>query len=144
MQGAHEKFGRLSTRAHQPRLLSACADTGAQTCTSGPGILRELGISKSYLVSTKHQIKGVTNASLTLLEAVFLHITVGDRTTRQIVYVAEKKKIIIIKKKIPFPPTPSHRKDLEDWICITSNRVHLTYASINRCNHVWRTLGDNV
>ena len=88
MREVHVKFGKKEAgRAGSPKQVT-CPDTGAQTCTMGVDVLKELGIPVSYLVKTKHRIGGVTQTSLAVLGSIFAEIRKGDEITRQVIYVA--------------------------------------------------------
>ena len=59
MERAHKSFswkmaGRLQSIT--PSIRNAIADTGAQTCSSGAGILEQLKSPESYLLPTSHRI----------------------------------------------------------------------------------------
>ena len=92
MNAAHQKFGRRWVGSHKeihhPKSMKACADTGAQTCTSGPEILELLKCPDNYLVPTSHKIHGITDTDLDILGAILLRIDCEGRSTRQIVYVS--------------------------------------------------------
>ena len=91
LPGTHAAFGRVpkdpvSLRSHH---VLAFADTGAQTCSSGPDIQKLLGYTDGYLVSTTHRIRGITDNRLHIKGVLFLRIKVGSRETRQAVYVSD-------------------------------------------------------
>ncbi len=67
----------------------ATADSGCQTCTAGPEILTKLKCPYTYLIKTKHRIVGITDAPLDIIGTIFLQISIGDRTTKQMVYISQ-------------------------------------------------------
>lgn len=91
-------------------MTKATADTGAQTCTSGTHILRN--ISKCWLLPTSHNLKGVDNNSLHTNGVLIVDIISPRGTTTELLYVCEKvsgiyisqsalKKMNIIKETFP-------------------------------------------
>ena len=82
----HAPKDAISDSSHH---ILAFADTGAQTCSSGPEIQRLLGYPDGYLVPTNHRIRGITDNRLEVKGVLFLVIKVGSRETRQAVYVSE-------------------------------------------------------
>ena len=88
MQHTHERFGKKLFRPLQRTNLTATADSGCQTCTAGPELLTDLKCPTSYLVKTRHRINGITASGLNIIGSIFLHIAVGGKSTRQIVYIA--------------------------------------------------------
>lgn len=93
MHAAHKRFGRdwkgSRKGTSDPTDVEAIADTGCQTCTAGTNVVEKLGCPKTYLVPTKHRIMGITETSLAIQGVVFLRIKVGNRETRQMVYVSD-------------------------------------------------------
>ena len=89
MHRAHTSFGRNWHGRTVPRatVIVACADTGAQTCSSGPEILALLNCPEQYLIPTSHKIRGITNSHLELMGALLLHIRIGCHETRQVMHV---------------------------------------------------------
>ena len=75
------------------------ADTGAQVCTAGKGLLESFGINKSHLVPTTMKVKGVTHSSMTVVGALFLEISAKGRCTKQIVYIASEARRLILSEK---------------------------------------------
>ena len=71
------------------QITQAVADTGAQTCSSGPEILEVLGCSSNILIPTSNRMHGITYDQLHIKGIVFMHIKVGLKETRQVVYVLE-------------------------------------------------------
>ena len=69
--------------------LTAIADTGAQTCTSGRDILLKLGCSEKYLLKTHHRIKGITNSRLSILGILVVKVESGTRKTTQLMYICD-------------------------------------------------------
>ena len=91
MQWAHESFVRLLS--YKPptdtKEIDSFADSGAQTCSSGPEILQHLNCPEKYLIPTSHRIKGITQNGLRIKGVLLLHIQLGNRESRQVVYVSE-------------------------------------------------------
>ena len=69
-------------------IITAIADTGAQTCACGPDVLRKLGISESVLVPTSHSISGVTSSSVDITGVLFAALNANGKTSKQVIYVA--------------------------------------------------------
>lgn len=84
----HEKFGKLT---HQQLItqISAIADSGCQTCTAGMDFLRSMECTTSNLIATEHHIVGITNSPLGILGILFVVITLGNRTSHQMVYISK-------------------------------------------------------
>ena len=61
-------------------------DTGAQTCSSDPEILKVLGCTSNILIPTSH---GIMDDQLHIKGIVFMSIRVGLKVTRQVIYVSE-------------------------------------------------------
>ena len=91
MPRTHAKFDCVSTGpvSRCSHKIIAFADTGAQTCSSGPEIQELLGYSDEYLVPTTQRIRGITDNQLHIKGILLLHIRVGSRKTRQAVYVVD-------------------------------------------------------
>ena len=66
LRGAHASFHKQIPPNAKSCSLTAVADTGAQTCPSGPGILQSLGLTELDLIPTSHRIKGVTQSALNI------------------------------------------------------------------------------
>ena len=89
MKHAHESF-------HSPLPQTACltnvtavADTGAQTCASGPELLEHVGIKRSHLILTSHRIRGVTQSNLDIWGVLLATISSGEAKTHQVIYICE-------------------------------------------------------
>ena len=94
LHAAHEKMGKLVSLSARSKMFgsitrTACADTGAMTCTSGPELLRALNCPQQYLVKTRHRIQGVTGDGLQIIGSLMLQVDLGERTTRQVVYITK-------------------------------------------------------
>ena len=68
--------------------INAYADTGAQTCASGPDILRILNIDEKYLIPTSHKIVGVTQSRMDIMGVLLLEIAAKGRFSNQVVYIS--------------------------------------------------------
>ena len=88
---AHAEFGYTAMEANSLRThrMTAIADTGAQTCSSGPEIQRILKCPDKQLIPTSHRIKGITDNPLNIKGVIFAKIRAGLRETRQVIYVSE-------------------------------------------------------
>ena len=93
MRSAHTKLGvkwQGKTRgAFETVKTKSLADTGCQTCNGGLDFLKEINCPVSYLVPTSHRIHGITQDGLDIIGSVMLRISVGDRTTRQMVHISK-------------------------------------------------------
>ena len=58
LPSAHDSFHCSLPRSSKPGQVTAVADTGAQTCASGPAILEQPGIERHHLVPTSYCIQG--------------------------------------------------------------------------------------
>ena len=118
MPAAYEHFGvkwvGSRKRAFQPHASDATTDTGCQTSTAGVDFLEKIGCPKTYLIPTSHRIVGITTDSLGIIGAALLKIQVGERVTRQMVYISKNvrglylsetalKDLGIIRKDFPSP-----------------------------------------
>ena len=100
MHTAHKLLGRRWP-PNQPQAsgrVSIIADTGAQTCTSGPEILSSLQCPASFLLKTRHRINGITKDGLDLMGALLVCITSGDRATKQIMYVCRNTSGVFLSQ----------------------------------------------
>ena len=94
LHDSHEKMGKFTSLSTRAKMVSgvtrqACADTGAMTCTSGPELLQALNCPRQYLVRTRHRIQGVTGDGLQIMGTLLLQIELGERSTRQVVYITK-------------------------------------------------------
>ena len=69
--------------------VTAIADTGAQTCSCDPEVQKALGYPDEYLMSTTHQIRGITEDPLDIRGVMFAYIRAGSKETCQAIYVLE-------------------------------------------------------
>ena len=67
--------------------MTAIADTGAQTCTTGIHILKV--IPDTWLIPTKHKLRGVDNNFLPIKGVLFVDIFTNTKQTTQLLYVCE-------------------------------------------------------
>merc|ERR1719508_617764 len=81
-----------------PAVERGLADTGAQVCTAGPGTMEALGLSISMLAKTKLKVRGVKRTELTVLGAVSVEISAGDRQSNQILYVTSETRQLILSR----------------------------------------------
>ena len=92
LPSAHNSFHCSLPRSSKPGQVTAVADTGAQTCASGPAILEHLGIERRHLVPTSHRIQGVTQSNLNIWGVLLAKITVGNVSTNQVIYICENAR----------------------------------------------------
>ena len=93
MQQSHYKFGKHLTGFERSRICygaraTACADTGAMTCSGGIDILKLLRCPEHLLLKTSHRITGVTGTQLDVIGSLLLRIEAKGRITRQVVYIS--------------------------------------------------------
>ena len=91
LDDVHKQLGKVYQPRHSNnsiQCIKAIADTGCQTCTAGKDLLKALKCPQEYLISTKHQIVGITDTSLKVLGALMLSISFRGRTTQQMVYIS--------------------------------------------------------
>ena len=91
LPSTHAAYGRtirgpINQESHH---ILAFADARTQTFLSGPEIQRLLGYPDGYLLSTNHQIRGITDNRLRVKGVLFLLLKVGSRETRQAIYVSD-------------------------------------------------------
>ena len=89
LRGAHASFHKQIPPNAKSCSLTAVADTGAQTCASGPGILQSLGLTVSDLIPTSHRIKGVTQSALNIQGVLLARLSCGNRHSNQVVYICD-------------------------------------------------------
>ena len=104
MHNSHAKLGKCLTRQEYARVpngarTTACADTGAMTCSSGPEILKLLHCPERYLLKTSHRIRGVTGTNLDVLGSLLLRIETEGRITKQVVYVSRNTRGIYLSER---------------------------------------------
>ena len=119
--------------------IQCLADTGAQTCASGPELLRVLNLHEKYLIPTSHRIVGVTQSFMDIIGVALVQIEVNGRTTNQAVYISKNIKGFFLSEKAqmelgilpPCYPSPS----LLDDKATTSNSCQAAPAETNnQCN----------
>ena len=104
MADAHKDFGKEIPEKWQNHLrdqvtITACTDTGAQTCASGPDILHDLQLDREYLVPTSHKIIGVTQSPMNILGVILVKIEARGKVTHQVVYVSNNIKGFFLSEK---------------------------------------------
>ncbi len=92
MHAAHQAMGKRWSGSrkgiYQMVTAEAVADTGCQTCIAGQDILEQIKCPESYMIPTSHRIVGITDDSVGIVGAVLLRIAVGEKSTRQMVYIS--------------------------------------------------------
>ena len=104
LHDSHIKLGKRLTTREYARVpngarTTACADTGAMTCSSGPELLKLLHCPERYLLKTSHRIHGVTGTNLDVLGSLLLRIEVNGRVTKQVVYVSRNTRGIYLSER---------------------------------------------
>ena len=100
----------------------AVADTGAQTCTAGIDILSRIKGATSWLLKTKHRLRGVNNNLLDIQGALLVEIECPSGKTTEVLYVCDKvngiylsqtalKRMNVIHKNFPSAAVSSIEKD---------------------------------
>ena len=79
-------------------VASVIADSGAQTCTSGPEILSTLNCPASYMLKTHHPINGITGDSLDVMGALLLKLEMEGRETRVVMYICRNASGIFLSQ----------------------------------------------
>ena len=79
--------------------LSVFADSCCQTCTAGPGLIASLGCPETALAPTTHAINGIADSKVNILGSIPLKISLKNRTTRQLVYIAENVEGTFLSQK---------------------------------------------
>ncbi len=72
--GTHAVYGRRSQGVKKSTTADGLADTGAQVCTAGPGLLSHFHIDQDYLIPTRLEVKGIANFPVTMMGALFLKV----------------------------------------------------------------------
>ena len=81
--------------------VTALPDTGSQTTSSGPAILRRLGISPSRMLKTNHSINGAGDGSLNIMGALLVKVTSSSGlTARTMLYVCSNESTTILSKTV--------------------------------------------
>ena len=89
IQQSHARFGKTTNPSLRHTEVNGITDSGCQTCTAGPEILKQLNCPASYLVRTRHRIIGITESSLDIIGALFLNIELNGRSTKQMVHISK-------------------------------------------------------
>ena len=113
-------------------LIACLTDTGAQTCASGPEILKQLNIHEKYLIPTSHRIVGVTQTMMNILGVLLVKIVVGDKFTCQAVYVSNNIKGFFLSEKAQIDlhiipdsyPKPQEDKDTTATCAISKSTAN--------------------
>ena len=102
MHDAHKSLGKCWQGSRKgifdATTVDAIADTGCQTCTAGIDILESLSCPQRYLIHSNHKIVGITEDSLQIVGAILLRITIGKRTTRQMVHISKNIRGLFLSK----------------------------------------------
>ena len=94
---AHHDFKKgiamadLQTMNHHVA-IKCLADTGAQTCASGPELLEVLNMHPKYLIPTSHRIVGVTQSFMDIMGVALVKIEADGKSTNQVVYISRNIK----------------------------------------------------
>lgn len=67
----------------------AVADTGAQICTTGPHILKNIEQAKRWLLPTKNRLRGVGNNKLSIIGTLLVDIMTANGQTKKLLYICE-------------------------------------------------------
>ena len=105
----HARYGKLLSSSRRKKAgrepkTSGLADTGAQICTAGNGLLVLLGIDESSLLLTGMSVSGLSNSRVNVLGTLFLEISANGRYTRQLVYIANEARSLILSEKALIDP----------------------------------------
>ena len=97
ISAAHKDFNKeipspVMTQIRNGISVNACADTGAQTCASGPDLLKALNIDEKYLIPTSHKIVGVTQSHMDIMGVLLVRIQAAGRESQQVVYISRNIK----------------------------------------------------
>ena len=78
---SHSEFGCTlnDPNSHQAYHIHAIVNTGAQTCSSWPEILKVLRCVNDHLVPTSHRICSITKDQLNIRGLLFMHISQPQR-----------------------------------------------------------------
>ena len=121
MHAAHQKLGKRWSGSRigifEATNIAAVADTGCQTCTAGPELLKAIRCPEEYLIPCRHRIMGITNTSLGVIGAALVKIVVNGKVTRQMVYISRNitgvflsktalSELGLINKNFPKPDPP--------------------------------------
>ena len=79
--------------------VTALADTGAQSCSSGPGLLTALGYPEKHLMKTRHAISGVAGNNLDILGALLVEIAVNGRLAKCMMYICRNEPSTILSEQ---------------------------------------------
>ena len=77
---------------------SSLKDTGAMVCVCGMSTVLSMGLGANVLAKTRMVLMGVKRTRLTVLGALAVEISAGDRTTYQIVYVTKETERPILSR----------------------------------------------
>ena len=93
----HKRLGRQLTSTNLQGIkdqteVVAYADSGAQTCASGPELLSTLSLDPSSLMPTSHRITGVTQAGMDTMDVLFVQIRAGSNSSFPAVHSQQQLK----------------------------------------------------
>ncbi len=95
----HTIHGKELQHKRKRRVVtSGLADTGAQVCTAGPGLLSYFHVDEDFLIPTKLIVKGIAHFPVTILGALFLEVSSNGMHTQQIVYIAREARSLILSE----------------------------------------------
>ena len=100
--------------------IQCLADTGAQTCASGPELLRVLNLHEKYLIPTSHRIVGVTQSFMDIIGVALVQIEVNGRTTNQAVYISKNIKGFFLSEAL-------------DVLAFLSEKAHMKLGILPPC-----------
>ena len=120
------------------------ADSGCQTCRAGPELLSTLKCFSAYLLKTKYWIVRITESPLDIIGSIFLNITVGKKSTKQLVYSSRNCRDFYLSRTAlkdleSFPQSQSaaaNVKELVNFNCPTRTRTLPRPAQIAFTQHL--------
>ena len=123
LRAAHASFKRPIPPTATSTKSEGLADTGAQTCASGPQILNALGIKQNDLIPTSHHIRGVTKSHLDIQGVLLAKISAGDHCTNQVIYICNNTSGLYLSQQA-----------LRDLKCIPKTFPNQDESSIQSLN----------
>ena len=82
-----------------PGKVLCLADTGAQTCCSDLRVLHTLGITKDYLIPTRHSLLSATQSRISVIGAIFVQFSSGKHISRQVLYICDNVSGLYLSEK---------------------------------------------
>ena len=82
-----------------PGKVLCLADTGAQTCCSDLRVLHTLGITKDYLIPTRHSLLSATQSRISVIGAIFVQFFSGKHVSRQVLYICDNVSGLYLSEK---------------------------------------------